>query len=517
MDNALLLKKYCSVIGRQLRVVRPKHLLGVLLASSFFTALVSTAQTTNSFDSYQCPEWFRDAKFGIWSHWGPDSVPGIFNSYAHDLYSQGSPEYQWHLEHYGHPSQFGYKDVINSWKAEKFDPDALMAKYKAAGAKYFVALATHHDNFDNWDSTYHEWNSVKVGPHKDIVGLWRDATLKAGLRFGVSSHADERGWNYMFGAQGSDKTGPKAGVPYDGHLTKADGKGQWWDGLDPAELYNQPKSAKDSQPAEWKQLWLMRHTDVVDKYQPDLLYFDGGIPHGQYGKDLIAHYLEENTKAHGGKVEAVVNVKSGTFVPDYERGMATMIMDRPWQGETSLGGWFYLGGPHVDSASGTKSADIVIHMLADIVSKNGNFLLNFPQRGDGSLYPECETVLDELAKWMPINGEAIFGTRPWLLFGEGPTPQPEAKYMNELKQPLTWQDVRFTTKGAYLYAIACGVPQGPLTIKALGQLGPGFSSIELLGSREKVQYKVEWEGLTIQPVKEWPCQHAVVFKIKLDK
>lgn len=156
-------------------------------------------------------------------------------------------------------------------------------------------------------------------------------------------------------------------------------------------------------------------------------------------------------------------------------------------------------------------------MLADIVSKNGNFLLNFPQRGDGSLYPECETVLDELAKWMPINGEAIFGTRPWLLFGEGPTPQPEAKYMNELKQPLTWQDVRFTTKGAYLYAIACGVPQGPLTIKALGQLGPGFSSIELLGSREKVQYKVEWEGLTIQPVKEWPCQHAVVFKIKLDK
>jgi len=471
----------------------------------------------NLFAQYQCPEWFRDAKFGIWSHWGPDSVPGIFNNYAHDLYRQGSAEYQWHLEHYGHPSQFGYKDVINSWKAEKFDPDALMAKYKAAGAKYFVALATHHDNFDNWDSTYHEWNSVRVGPHKDIVGLWRDAALKAGLRFGVSSHADERGWNYMFGAQGSDQTGPKAGVPYDGHLTKADGQGQWWDGLDPAELYNHPQSAKDSPPVEWKALWLKRHTELVDKYQPDLLYFDGGIPHPPYGQQLIAHYLEENTQAHGGKVEAVVNVKSGTFVPDYERGMATMIMDRPWQGETSLGGWFYLGGPHVDSASGTKSADVVIHMLADIVSKNGNFLLNFPQRGDGSLFPECETVLDELAKWMPINGEAIFGTRPWLLFGEGPTPRPEAKYMNELKQPLTWQDVRFTTKGDVLYAIACGVPQGSLQIKSLGRLGPGFSSIELLGSHEKVQYKIEWEGLTIQPAKEWPCQHAVVYKIKLNQ
>ena len=451
----LLIKNYCSTIGSLLRVMRQIFFLGGLLASLFLTATVSTAQTTNSLESYRCPEWFRDAKFGIWSHWGPDSVPGIFNNYAHDLYSQGSPEYQWHLEHYGHPSQFGYKAVINSWKAEKFDPYALMARYQAAGAKYFVALATHHDNFDNWDSQWHEWN--------------------------------------------------------------ADGKGQWWDGLDPAELYNHPKSAKDSPPLEWKELWLKRHIDLVDKYQPDLLYFDGGIPHPPYGQQLIAHYLEENTRAHGGKVEAVVNVKSGTFVPDYERGMATMIMDRPWQGETSLGGWFYLGGPHVDSASVTKSADIVIHMLADIVSKNGNFLLNFPQRGDGSLYPECETVLDELAKWMPINGEAIFGTRPWQLYGEGPTPRPEAKYMNELKQPLTWQDVRFTTKGDFLYAIVCGVPQGPLQIKSLGRLGRGFSSIELLGSREKVQYKIEWEGLTIQPLKEWPCQHAVVFKIKLNK
>ena len=469
----------------------------------------------DSSKAYQCPAWFRDAKFGIWSHWGPQSVPGIFNNYAHDLYTQGSQEYQWHLEHYGHPSKFGYKEVIQSWKAEKFDPDALMAKYKAAGAKYFVALASHHDNFDNFNSTYNEWNSVKVGPHKDIVGIWREATLKAGLRFGVSSHADERGWNYMFGAQGSDKTGPKSGVPYDGHLTKVEGKGQWWDGLDPQALYNQPKTAKDSPPVEWKERWLKRHTELVDKYQPDLLYFDGGIPHRPYGDELIAHYIAENAKVHGGKVEAVVNVKSGTFVPDYERGMATMIMERPWQGETSLGGWFYLGGPHVDSASVTKDTDIVIHMLADIVSKNGNFLLNFPQRGDGTLFPECETVLDELAKWMPINGEAIFGTRPWLLFGEGPTSRPEAKYMNELKKPLTWQDVRFTTKGDLLYAIVCGIPQGPLQIKALGHLGPGFTSIELLGSSEKIQYKKEWEGLTIQPVKEWPCQHAVVFKIKL--
>ena len=489
---------------------------GLSLFAETLPPVVSDAEKA-AMESYQCPEWFRDAKFGIWSHWGPDSVPGIFNNYAHDLYTQGSTEYQWHLEHYGHPSEFGYKDVINSWKAEKFDPDALVAKYKAAGAKYVVALATHHDNFDNWDSTYHEWNSVKTGPHKDIVKLWRDATLKAGLRFGVSSHADERGWNYMFGAQGSDKTGPKAGVPYDGHLTKADGKGQWWDGLDPAELYNHPKSAKDSPPVEWRELWLKRHTDLVDKYQPDLLYFDSGVPHRSYGEKLIAHYIQENAKNHGGNVEAVVNVKSGAFVPDFERGAAIMIMARPWQAETSLGGWFYLGGPHVDSASTTKDAATVIHTLADVVSKNGNFLLNLPQRGDGSLFPECETVLDELAKWMPINGEAIFGTRPWLLFGEGPTQRPEARYMNELKTPLTWQDVRFTTKRGFLYAIVCGIPQGPLLIKSLGHAGTSFSSIELLGSNEKVQFKKDWEGITIQPLKEWPTQHAVVFKIKLNK
>lgn len=458
--------------------------------------------------NYQCPEWFRDAKFGIWSHWGPDSVPGLFNNYAHDLYTQGSPEYQWHLEHYGHPSEIGYKDVIDSWKAEKFDPEALMAKYKAAGAKYFVALATHHDNFDNWNSTYHEWNSVKHGPHKDIVGLWREAALKEGLRFGISSHADERGWNYMFGAQGSDKTGPKAGVPYDGTNPKF------------KSLYNHPAGPKDPPPAEWKDLWLKRHTQLLDQYQPDLLYFDSGVPHRPYGDKLIAHYIEDNAKNHGGKVEAVVNVKSGTFVPDFERGAATMILPRPWQAETSLGGWFYLGGPHLDQGSkikDVKDATTVIHTLADVVSKNGNFLLNLPQRGDGTLYPECEVVLDELAKWMPVNGEAIFGTRPWLVFGEGPTQRPEARYMNELTSPLTCQDVRFTTKGDYLYAIVCGVPEGPVQIKSLGRLGPGFSSIELLGSKENIKFKREWEGLTIQPVKEWPTKHAVVFKIKLDK
>ena len=256
----------------------------------------------DSFKQYQCPEWYRDAKFGIWSHWGPDSVPGICNNYANEMYTQGGLSYRWHLEHYGHPSRMGYKDVIESWKAEKFDPEALVAKFKAAGAKYVVALATHRDNFDCFDSTYHEWNSVKKGPHRDIVGLWREAILQAGLRFDVSSHADDRGWNYMYSARLSDKTGPLAGVPYDGANPAY------------ASLYNAPRGPRDKPTEEWKQKWLKRHIDLIDKYRPDLLYFDGGLPHGQYGVELVAHYLEISTREHHGKVEGVVNVKAGSFV-----------------------------------------------------------------------------------------------------------------------------------------------------------------------------------------------------------
>jgi alpha-L-fucosidase len=457
--------------------------------------------TMDSFKQYQCPDWFRDAKFGIWAHWGPDSQPGFSNNFAHDMWTQGGSDYNWFVAHFGHPTKFGYKDVIESWKAEKWDPDALMARYKAAGAKYFFALATHHDNFDNFDSPHHEWNSLKHGPHEDIVGMWRAAALKAGLRFGVSSHADERGWNYMYGAQLSDKTGPLAGVPYEG--------------TNPAyeALYNHPLGPKDKPPDSWKREWLQRHVDLVDKYQPDLLYFDGGIPHGPYGMALVAHYLNANAAAHGGKVEAVVNIKAGNFVSDHERNIATTLQDKPWQGETSLGGWFYMEhNPHGDGHSLIKDAPTVIDSLIDIVSKNGNYLLNLPQRGDGTLYPECEQVLDELTKWMPINGEAIFATRPWTTYGEGPTTL-APKGMNEYMHPLTWQDIRFTTKPGVLYAFCLGIPQGPVKITSLAGQGDKIADISLLGSTEKIAWQAAADGVTIQPSKAWPCAHAICYKI----
>lgn len=458
-----------------------------------------------SFKQYQCPEWFRDAKFGIWSHWGPASIPG-FNNYARDMWHPGSDEYKWHLKHFGHPSKFGYKDVIESWKAEKFDPDALVARYKAAGARYVVALATHHDNFDCFDSTHHEWNSVKKGPNKDIVALWRAATLKAGLRFGVSSHGCERGWNWMYGARLSDPDGPLAGVPYQG--------------ADPAyaALYNSPRNPKDKPPESWKEKWLRRHLELVDKYRPDLLYFDGGIPHGQYGMDLIAHYLNSNARDHHGAVQGVVNVKAGSFVRDIERGVPLTLQEKPWQDDTSLSGWFYMShDPNVDPASLVKNTPTIIHTLADVVSKNGNLLLNFPQRGDGSLYPECEQVLDELAKWMPIHGEAIFGTRPWTTFGEGPTTFEPKTWLNELQNSMTTQDIRFTQSkdGGTLYAIVCGVPSEPVRIKSLAKTN--IAAVSLLGSAAKIDWKQEGDALVIQPVAKWPTDHAVAFKIALEK
>ena len=379
-----------------------------------------------------------------------------------------------------------------------------MDKYKAAGAHYFVALASHHDNFDNFNSTYNPWNAVRVGSHKDILGLWRDAALHDDLRFGVSWHADQRGWDYNATSYGADATGPFAGVPYDGH--------------DPANaaLYNPVHVAKTRPSQDWLERWTKRQTELIDRYHSDRLYYDGGISFANDGgMQVVAHYLNVTAQLHGGKSEGVINTKDGSLTRDYERGDPTNIRPQPWQCDTSLGGWFFLNDPIADPQSRSKNTLTVIHLLADVVSKNGNLLMNFPKRGDGSFYPECEAVLTGLAQWMPINGEAIFGSRPWIVFGEGPTNLSVPKYMNELKQPLTAQDVRYTTKDGALYAICLGVPTGPTLLTSQGRLGDGVRGVTLLGSSEKLNYSQAWEGLTIQPPSKWPCDHAVAFKILL--
>lgn len=442
--------------------------------------------TMDSLTNYHCPEWFRDAKFGIWAHWGPQSVPMDGDWYARQMYIQGHAQYKDHLEHYGHPSTNGYKDIIPLWKAEKWDPDRLMALYKKAGAKYFVSMGSHHDNFFLWNSKLHRWNSVNMGPHRDVVGTWQKAARKNGLKFGVSEHLGAS-FTWFQDSHKSDKTGPLAGVPYDG----ADPQYQ--------DLYHFPAEPGDtgwySNNPRWQQMWFNEIKELVDNYHPDLLYTDGGVPFGnEVGRSMIAHLYNSDPRRHGGKVQVVYTCKQkseGRWVEDLERGVMPGINPYPWQTDTSIGDWFYNRNWKFRPVSWT------IHMLVDIVSKNGNLLLNVVQRPDGSLDPEVEQMLHEMADWIALHGEAIYGSRPWLVYGEGPVRTKGGHFHEDFN--YTAQDIRFTTKGGKLYAIALGWPaDGKLVIKSLASTGQGqIRRVSLLGSKEKVTWSRTPQGLLV--------------------
>ena len=503
--------------------------------------------TWDSLKQYQAPEWFRDAKFGIWAHWGPQCAPEDSDWYARNMYIQGHKQNVYHLAHYGPPSQFGFKDVIHTWKAENFDPEKLVALYKRTGAQYFVALANHHDNFDLWDSKYQPWNAVKIGPQKDLIAGWAKAAHDQGLPFGVSIHASHS-WSWYEITQSADQTGPLAGVPYDGKLTKADGKGKWWDGLDPQDLYEQrhtpsPKFASaGSIHGRWDwnngvslpdqaycDKFYNRTVDLVHKYKPDLLYFDDDAlplwPVSDAGLKIAADFYNFSLKQHDGKLEAVILGKQlndeerKCIVWDIERGAANRIEPLPWETDTCIGNWHYDRALY--DKNRYKKARTIILSLADIVSKNGNLLLNIPVRGDGTIDDKEETVLQGIGAWMDENKECIFGTRPWKVFGEGPASEgPVGKVGNFTEgkgKPFTAEDVRFTTKDGTLYAIVLGVPKQDLRIKSLGAaaklLDKPISGIVLLGSAEKVQWSRTDEALTIKTPGNVPNTIAIVFKI----
>jgi len=503
--------------------------------------------TWESLKQYQAPEWFRDAKFGIWACFGPQNQPEQGDWYARNMYAQGSRQNKFHVANYGPPSEFGFKDVIHLWKAEKWDPEKLVALYKRAGAQYFFAMANHHDNFDLYDSRYQPWNSVKVGPGKDIVGGFAQAARHQNLPFGVSVHA-AHAWSFYELAQAADKNGPLAGIPYDGGLTKADGRGKWWDGLDPQDLYaqNHAPSAGFATPTTIHSQWdykngasipdvaycekfYNRTIDLVHKYRPDLIYFDDDAlplwPVSDAGLKIAADFYNFDMKVHGGRLEAVLLGKQlnaeerKCLVWDIERGASNHIEPFPWQTDTCIGNWHYERSLYEKDAY--KSAATVIRMLADIVSKNGNLLLNIPIRGDGTIDDKEQGVLEGIASWMDVNRECIFGTRPWKLFGEGPASEGaalSAQGFNEGKgTPFSAADVRFTTKDGVLYVIVLGVPAGPTTIKALGTaaklLDRPIGNVTLLGAKGKLNWEQRSDALVIQPVDSWPKESAVVFAI----
>lgn len=475
-------------------------------------------------DGYQCPDWFRDAKFGLWAHWGAQCVPEAGDWYARHMYVQGHGQYEHHLKTYGHPADTGFMEIYPKWTAAAWNPDNLLDLYKRAGAKYFVAMANHHDNFDHWDSKFHDWNSVRVGPKKDLIGIWEKAARARGLKFGVSNHA-AHAWHWFQTAYGHDPEGPRRGERYDAYrLTKYDGAGKWWEGLDPQELYTGAtyplpaeiatiKDANDwhekndrvwteeppaANPAFTRQ-WYLRTKDLIDSYKPDLIYFDNfDLPLGQVGLDIAAHYYNASMSWHGGKQQGVINIKPqeaprGGYTADVERGMRAEISPEPWQTDTCIGQWHY--NRRLFDEKRYMPASAVIHRLCDIVSKNGNLLLSIPVRGDGSIDAEERRIVEEIAEWMGRFGDAIYGTRPWKMFGEGPTEVGVGMFGERNQKAFTEKDIRFTKKGRDLYAITLGRPKGEVTIASLAKAS--VRRVEVVGAPGALKYRQDAAGLHV--------------------
>ncbi len=467
--------------------------------------------TWDSLLQYDAPEWYRDAKFGIWAHWSPQCVPEAGDWYARTMYIEDSPDYRYQNSHYGHPSKFGYKDLCAQWTLLNWEPEALIQRYKDAGARLFIALANHHDGFDTWDSKHQPWNAVNHGPHRNVVGEWAAAARRHGMRFGVTVH-QARNWWWFQTSHGADKTGPLAGVPYDGRLTNAQGKGQWWDGLDPQMLYG-VKHPKDALPdASYVKNFYDRTRDLIDQHDPDLLYFDNALlPLGWGGMNIGAYFYNHNLKTRG-NMEAVLNIKNvpdnvaKAVVADYERGLTSRIMPYAWQSETCIGEWHYrrslFEGP--GEFGGYLAPRDAIHWLVDTVSKNGTFILNIPGKPDGTIDRKEVAVLDEISAWLKINGEAIFETRPWTVYGEGPNAITSGPFKGATISAMGSKDIRFTRNKAntVIFAVFMGWPEGPAQIASLGlssKSNPGkIQNVTLVGSEAKIKWTQAVDGLHLQ-------------------
>ncbi len=501
------------------------------------------------------PEWLRDSKFGIWIHFGPQSAGESGDWYARKMYVEGTPAYENHLKNYGHPSEVGYKEVLRDWNPKKFNPKALVDIYRDAGARFLIIQGVHHDQFDMWDSKYQPWNSTRLGPKRDLIGEWEKAARKAGIRFGLTFHHEYSWWWWQTAFQ-SDTKGDKKGVPYDGNLTLADGKGKWWEGLDPKYLYGinlreyetvaEAANSRWSPPqagifsghleyAEWyAKWWALRMMDAVDKYNPDFIYTDGtdqqpfsgsGTGTG-YKCDAMQRVIADfynKTLDRRGKVDVFSIVKfrkqtNGT-VNTCETGIPENIKtDQAWIAETPVGDWFY--GPNF-----VYSSDAVIRYLLEIVARDGAVGVSIPLRPDGSLDEGCVKMLKEVGEWMRINGQGIYGSSAWSVLGEGKDGKLNVLPggfigANQANHSFYTTDFRFTVgKDGAIYAWCMTVPKvgDKLKIVSLGSdAGTGqkqVTSVELLGEKNKIEWKQEADGLSIVYPDSAHLKTAVGFRI----
>ena len=489
----------------------------ILLSLCLFTSCLTNKKTGINIDSvaspegaelfqpdwdniaqhYRFPEWFSDAKFGIFIHWGVYTVPAFGNEwYPRNMYRTNSNEYKHHLETFGEQTKFGYKDFIPLFKAERFNASEWAKLFKEAGAKYVVPVAEHHDGFSMYDSELNEWNSVKMGPEKDIVGLLKQAVENEGMVFGLSFHRAENAWFYNGGMTFPSDVQDTTITLYGRRLRD--------------EVYNESVA----------QEWLMRMYELVNKYKPELIWFDWTVNNPvlmpNFNKFLAYYY----NNALDWDKQVVVNTKQGyptnIQVWDMERGKSDKMMLFPWQTDTSIGkkSWCYIDGEE------NKTAEQIVHDLIDIVSKNGNMLLNIGPRADGTITEEQQSVLLDIGKWLKVNGDAIYATRCWKKFGEGDAESTKGTFTDNTATAYTASDMRFTTKDNDLFVIVLNWDDAGVMVKSLDKnaiADAQIQNVQLLGLNEKINWQQTDEGLKLLFPKVKPCEFAYSFKITFDK
>ena len=470
---------------------------------------------------YEIPQWYKDAKFGIFIHWGVYSVPGAESEwYPRNMYQPDQGAYKNFQAKFASkdPAQkdaLGYKDLIPMFRAEKWDPAAWAHLFKEAGARYVVPVAEHHDGFSMYDSGVSDWTAVKMGPKRDVVGDLAKAVRAEGLHFGLSSHRAEHNFFFDGGRKiRSDVNDPKYASLYGPAHSWAEASG------DNHTLINDWTYVSPA----WTADWLARATELVEKYKPEIVYYDWwiGQPNFRSRVQEFDAFYYNFAVAHG--YTGVVNFKDYSMdwtsaVRDFERGQLASIEPNHWQTDTSISklSWGYIENDQY------QPPDFLVHQLIDIVSKNGNLLLNIGPKPDGTIPDQIQTTLLAMGGWLKANGEAIYGTTPWKVYGEGPTKVISGAFHDQDTKPYTTEDFRFTAKGNTVYAVGMGCPaagaEGFATIHAMGSekegKGLNIGSIELIGSTEKLTWLQTPEALNVKLPASASCQFAYVLKIAM--